>query len=607
MTTSFNLDTLFCNTCTGIEHRVLHREKDLIDVKELVLPVEGDRECLKILRIEHGSLMELVEAFLEATKGFIMPAGSVVVLASASHLAWVGTAAYIAEFVRARARILGAFRNGLEVVHGVPVSSSGIGGTSCIRALLEVTHWLASVQVQNGRDIDTFRIKFVHGFVVETGAGSHIASAPGTGSSLTSAAGSGSMLSSEPLRLMLPDGIDSKVHCVFESNFGKIPSKIEPFDNETINAIVCALIDSINEKFMTELAYPAEETATGENTAGIAENFTGKRFVVVCASHAGRIADCIDNQDVEVVDLSVPGWTVTEKNVAKMTAELEKVLNEKTDLISLVIYQIFDNSIYFAEAPDGKRSLPVKSKDDGKYHVPGRLVLADRAAFKSIFRLSVPLFRAGAECEKIIISPLPRLMKKGCCADPGHVTNRTEKQLIVDIGEGLSNIKTWIKELTFGKRIRNFKVLCPMMLLEGDSEAEDLTEAAMRIRPFWNTDPVHMTSEGYRYLTVSLLETVAGSRFTRGIGSSTEVNPEVGGHRGGRGRIQVHPPAHRESWVSSDDATAVRVGEATWRGAWRPRRGHSQRGGWKTRGRGRGHYTQGGAGGYGKRSFYRPY
>jgi hypothetical protein len=104
MSTSFNLDTLFCNTCTGIEHRVIHWEKDRIDVKELVpqafvlsdqcfpalLSVEGDGECLKIWRIEHGTLMELVEAFLEATKGFVMPAGSVVVLAL--PVTWPGSA-----------------------------------------------------------------------------------------------------------------------------------------------------------------------------------------------------------------------------------------------------------------------------------------------------------------------------------------------------------------------------------------------------------------------------------------------------------------------------------------------------------------------------------
>jgi hypothetical protein len=152
-------------------------------------------------------------------------------------------------------------------------------------------------------------------------------------------------------------------------------------------------------------------------------------------------------------------------------------------------------------------------------------VLVDRGTFKSVFRLSVPLLRAGADCEKIIISPLLRLMKKGCCEDAGHVTNRRDKQLVVDIGEGLANVRTWIKELTFGKRIRNFKVLCPMMLLESDSE--DLVEAAMRIKPYSSADPVHMTNEGYKFLTVSLLETISSVTFTRSTSGNTERELEA--------------------------------------------------------------------------------
>jgi hypothetical protein len=131
-------------------------------------------------------------------------------------------------------------------------------------------------------------------------------------------------------------------------------------------------------------------------------------------------------------------------------------------------------------------------------------------------------------------------MKKGCCDDAGHVTNRRDKQMGVDIGEGLFNVRTWIKELAFEKRIRNFKVLCLLMLLEWDSE--DLVEAAMRIKSYWSADPVHMTNDGYKFLTISLLEAVAGTTFTRSNGGSTEKQPEAGGQIATRGRKQVHPP-----------------------------------------------------------------
>jgi hypothetical protein len=117
ISTSFELDTMACNTCTFRgKHRVLRRETerpDTVDDSPIVfvlsdqcfppvLSPEGEGECIKIMRIEDGRIMELLDAFIDATKGFVIPAGSVVVLCSASHLAALGTEAYAAEFSEAK-------------------------------------------------------------------------------------------------------------------------------------------------------------------------------------------------------------------------------------------------------------------------------------------------------------------------------------------------------------------------------------------------------------------------------------------------------------------------------------------------------------------------
>jgi hypothetical protein len=89
------------------------------------VPVEGEGECLKVFRVEDASPQELVTAFLEAARGFVVPAGSVFALSSTSYLAWVGAAAYAREFTSARQRLRAAYRGGVEVVHGVPVLVGG--------------------------------------------------------------------------------------------------------------------------------------------------------------------------------------------------------------------------------------------------------------------------------------------------------------------------------------------------------------------------------------------------------------------------------------------------------------------------------------------------
>ncbi len=116
--TSFNPSTMSCNTCTDFEHPVLQRMgskgQDIIEPKCFVLgdqcfppvlPSGGEGDCLAIILIENGTLMELADSFLDLAKGYDMPVGSVVVLSSVSLLARIGTAAYAEEVVRAFARI----------------------------------------------------------------------------------------------------------------------------------------------------------------------------------------------------------------------------------------------------------------------------------------------------------------------------------------------------------------------------------------------------------------------------------------------------------------------------------------------------------------------
>jgi hypothetical protein len=115
--TSFDIDTWICGTCTRRgKHRVLRRETerpDTVDDSPIcfvlsdqcfppVLPPEGEGECMKIIRIEDGGLVELVNAFTEMSKGFVIPAGSVILLFSTSRLFSIGTESYAAEFDNAK-------------------------------------------------------------------------------------------------------------------------------------------------------------------------------------------------------------------------------------------------------------------------------------------------------------------------------------------------------------------------------------------------------------------------------------------------------------------------------------------------------------------------
>jgi hypothetical protein len=100
------------------------------------LPAGGGGEvgdCLAIILIENAHPGELVAAFLELTRGYDVPIGTVVVLSCLSHLGRVGTAAYAADIVRAFGRVHGAVGKNVRTVHGFPLlrGEEGAGQKHC--------------------------------------------------------------------------------------------------------------------------------------------------------------------------------------------------------------------------------------------------------------------------------------------------------------------------------------------------------------------------------------------------------------------------------------------------------------------------------------------
>jgi hypothetical protein len=86
-----------------------------------MVPAGGEGECIKVIQVENGSLSELVEVFLSITRGFDVPAGTVVLLSSASYIAVMGTADYATEFVRVSGVLRGTFTGGVSVLHPLPL------------------------------------------------------------------------------------------------------------------------------------------------------------------------------------------------------------------------------------------------------------------------------------------------------------------------------------------------------------------------------------------------------------------------------------------------------------------------------------------------------
>jgi hypothetical protein len=66
-----------------------------------ILPVTTNGSCLKIVRIENGGLLDLVEELQHLVGNQHIPPGSIVLIFSSMHLSKVGLSAYVKDHVEA--------------------------------------------------------------------------------------------------------------------------------------------------------------------------------------------------------------------------------------------------------------------------------------------------------------------------------------------------------------------------------------------------------------------------------------------------------------------------------------------------------------------------
>ena len=120
---SFDPATMQCHQCLGGPHGVIRGPGSGADADIFVLADQNfppalptaTGKCLAIVRIENGTLAELAEAFLEIAGGWAVGVGTLVLLASASHLGAVGLAGYAEDLVRATKLILNALSGRVTV------------------------------------------------------------------------------------------------------------------------------------------------------------------------------------------------------------------------------------------------------------------------------------------------------------------------------------------------------------------------------------------------------------------------------------------------------------------------------------------------------------
>jgi hypothetical protein len=106
-----------------------------------VLPVNGMEQCLKIIRIENGGLLELADELLNLVGNRRVPPGSIVLLFSPTHLTKVGLSAYISDHLAAAKTIQDLLGRETRVAPLPPLLLAGCSDKTTIREMIEFVSW----------------------------------------------------------------------------------------------------------------------------------------------------------------------------------------------------------------------------------------------------------------------------------------------------------------------------------------------------------------------------------------------------------------------------------------------------------------------------------
>jgi len=144
---SFNPRSGLCYTCLRGVHTAwegMDREPIVLIAADHSVPANAPSaeggECVRILRVEDGTLHEITRELLMVLKKRMVVPGTVIMLGSLTHMCKEGTAHYAAEWSRCRREILAELGT-VVVVPAFHLPASVFAGGNVVRSLLEFTNW----------------------------------------------------------------------------------------------------------------------------------------------------------------------------------------------------------------------------------------------------------------------------------------------------------------------------------------------------------------------------------------------------------------------------------------------------------------------------------
>jgi hypothetical protein len=492
------------------------------------IPVTTTLGCVKIVRLENGSLMDLAEGLVELLSGRQVAAGSVILLTSASNMLAAGTAGYTQDLINAIHYLRRAL--GDHLLYG-PLPNILFNGTvdeELVRINLEVGAW-AKIAFAHNDALLSNSFELLENSMLGRGRG-------------------GGLQTDYRCRLRLPSHQNnpSKFSTWSSGGWGGFPKNVKPptTGEETV------LYHSMLQELRNNLALDLEPQPTIDRwplrVYSVKE--TKKSFLIVGSSHASKSAAALQRAGYEVDLIYKPNWRALKNTKRDLSNELAlevlAILEEKK--VDTVVFQLLDSNVYWALQEDGS-TIAARSGPDKKFHMDGDIVISSKAAQHSLFNNLKPLFEAVNGKNFLLVTPLPRYLIDGCCSDAEHMPNRKLPGFEQQLQDDLRDVAQNFKDFLFTSGLKNGKIVNPEISLRGLQRHE-----------IWDADPVHLRDAAYDKLAEGIIRVAsnleeAGKKRRRtdsldgGRQAFSNSRGRGGDHQGRRQYSHHHLPQQQQS------------------------------------------------------------
>ena len=128
----------------GDNRRQAEREVILLGDQALppLLPSSSDLNCMRIIRLEFGSLHQLVTIMLDLLEGRRLCPGSLILIFSVTHIAQVGIADYIEDLIASKKRLTEKLGDNIYVSSAPPLLLCGLDREQSIRDIFDLQEWI---------------------------------------------------------------------------------------------------------------------------------------------------------------------------------------------------------------------------------------------------------------------------------------------------------------------------------------------------------------------------------------------------------------------------------------------------------------------------------